>query len=130
MDVGIRPSSRLPHSRSVRLLVNEYCSGWRNVSLPKFVVHGPHTLDGWRKADASSKAGCHAVYDVDGSLRYIGMSLTNIGNRLGTHLSEATQRHPFWQQGPAYYVDIIEVTQPWEAPSLEAFLYAKTEIGS
>jgi hypothetical protein len=108
----------------VRRLVDEYCTTKRHPSLQTFTIHGPFTLDNLWESDASNGPGCYVIYGRNGSLRYIGMSLTNVGNRLGTHLSEATQRAPFWRQGsPAHSVDIIKVEQPWEAPSLEAYLY-------
>jgi len=113
--------------KEVRRLVNEYCSTQRHPSLPKFVVHGPFAVDDLWKSDASNRPGCYAIYGEDGSLRYVGMSVDNVGNRIATHLSAATQRSLFWRQGsPARHVDIIEVTQPWEAPSLEGYLIDRT----
>lgn len=114
-------------SDEVRRLVDEYCSTQRNPSLPKFLARGPFSLKDSSKSDVSNKPGCYAIYGDGGQLRYIGMSLANVGDRIGSHFSAATQRSTFWQDGPpAGFIDVVEVLNPWEAPSLEQYLISRT----
>ena len=113
------------NSKKLRQLVNDYCSTQRNPSLPRFLVHGPFTLDEVWKSDASKKPGCYAIYFEDGSPPYIGMSETKVGDRIAKHFSTKVQRSSFWHS-PARHVDLIEVTQPWEAPSLRVNLKVGT----
>ncbi len=113
--------------REIRRLVDEYCATQRHPSLPSFVVHGPFNRESAREIEASRGPGCYAIYGADGFLRYIGMSLAAVGTRSETHFSKATQLAPFWQRGsPARFVDVIEVRERWDAPSLEEYLNTKT----
>lgn len=110
-------------ARDMRRVIREYCTARRNPSLPPFRLHGPYARDQVWKSDAVSKPGCYVIYGSDKKVRYIGMSTTAIGSRITTHLLPATQRSPFWMNGsPPAFFDLIEVSQPWEAPSLEAYL--------
>ena len=111
-------------SSEIRRLVEDYCSTQRHPSLAKFIVHNTISINNLWKSNVFNGFGCYIFYREDGSVKYIGMS-GQISNRLASQLSRATQASPFWIQGPAYYVDIIEVTQPWEAPSLEVYLTQK-----
>lgn len=123
-------SDALPLSEdaiNVRRLVATYCSEERNPTLRSFVVHGMFTLDTLRKSTSANLPGCYVIYGVDRTLRYVGMSLSRVGNRIDSHFSAATQQVPFWRQGsPAYYIDIVEVFRPWEAFSLEGYLIEAT----
>lgn len=114
-------------SNEVRRLVDKYCSSERHPGLPKFSTHGPLTLSQLWKSNAANVPGCYAIYGDDGRLRYIGMSLTNVGDRIGSHFSAGTQKSLFWADGPqATFIEVIEVANPWEAPSLEQYLIAHT----
>ena len=110
----------------IRELVSKYCAEQRNPVLPKFVIHGPISADEACQLDIARKPGCYVFYGSDGRYHYIGMSLTSVGNRIAAHVAPATQAGPFWRNGSApYSIDLIEVAEAWEAPSLEAYLYAK-----
>lgn len=112
---------------NVRRIVANYCFMERHPTLPAFVVHGMFTLGTVWKSACASGPGCYAIYAVDGTIRYVGMSLNRVGNRIASHFSPAVQRSPFWRQGlPAHYIDIVEVFRPWEALSLEGYLIEKT----
>lgn len=112
---------------NVRQLVAAYCSTERNPALPHFVVHGMFTRQTvWGNA-AASGPGCYVIYGMNKALRYVGMSLSRVGNRIDSHFSPATQQSPFWREGsPAHYIDIVEVSRPWEALSLEGYLIEGT----
>jgi hypothetical protein len=118
---------RAPTDRDrIRRLVDEYGSTQRHPCLPKFVVHGPFTFESVWQSDATNGAGCYVIYGKDGSMRYIGMSTRSVGSRIGTHFGPAAQRSLFWKQGSAaHFIDIIEVTNSWEGPSLEDCLVSK-----
>ncbi len=104
-------------SEEVRRWVNNYCSSERHPRLGMFSVHGPFTFPQLWNSNAANLPGCYAIYGDDGCLRYIGMSLTNVGDRIGSHLSLGTQQSPFWAQGPkATFVEVIEVVNPWGRP--------------
>jgi hypothetical protein len=109
----------------IRQLVASYCSNERHSERPPFVVHGPYIPGEIWGAGTSNGPGCYVIYGEDKSVRYIGMSMESVGNRIASHLSPATQRSSFWANGsPPALVDIIAVGHGWEAPSLEAYLYA------
>lgn len=67
---------------NVRRLVATYCSDERNPTLPPFLVHGMFTLNSWEKAVPASGPGSYVIYDLEGTLRYVGMSLNRVGNRI------------------------------------------------
>lgn len=123
----VSPTDNPPISadaKEVRRLVEEYCSKQRHPSLPEFTIHGHHTLESWWQTPFSAKAGCYAIYGQDGVLLYIGKASLNAstGSRLAAHLRHIS---PAWAQNPPHYVDIIEVSEAFEAPSLEEFLLMK-----
>jgi hypothetical protein len=104
----------------VRQLIEEYCSRKRHPDLPNFVVSS-HTVTDWRNAGAITKPGCYVIYRGAASPR-VGKAERRVGDRLATHLSAATQEHNCWRTAGPESIDIIEVTEPWEAVALEAFL--------
>ena len=72
-------------SKEVRRCVEQYCARERHPDLAAVKVHGPFMYsDLWNWA-AANLPGCYAIYGDDGCLRYIGMSVTNVGNRIGSH---------------------------------------------
>ncbi|WP_158927148.1 hypothetical protein [Acidisphaera sp. S103] len=121
------PAEIADDAEKIRDLVQRYCAEQRNSHLAPFVVHGPVMAgDEVYRLEASQKPGCYVFYGRDGRYHYIGMSLVGVGSRVAAHLNPGTQASPFWHNGkPPYSVDLIEVTEAWEAPSLEAYLYAK-----
>lgn len=103
--------------------VHEYCHRYRRSDLPPFIVHPLHTKENWNGTLASLKPGCYGIYrqhQDDGALAYIGKaSLTaTIGGRLANHF---TYRRPKWLPAMAF-VQMVEVSEPFEAPSLEEWL--------
>jgi hypothetical protein len=105
----------LPTSK-VREIVEEYCSTQLHPSLPRFKVHGPFTRDALWKSEVVGGPGCYVIYSKDGSLLYIGMSVSNVGKRIGRFLSAQSTRLP------PHYFDVIEVTYMWQPPSLEEYI--------
>lgn len=115
------------HRLAVRRLVEEYCRLERNPALPKFEVHGPLFCSAVFKHQTVHRAGCYVIFDEVGRLRYVGMSETAISKRLRIHLNRVFQAtNPFWLHARAHTIDLIEVANGWEAPSLEAYLTVKS----
>jgi len=79
-------SSFSEDATNVRRLVATYCSDERNSTLPPFLVHGMFTLSNWEKAGPATGPGCYIIYAEDGTFRYVGMSLSRVGNRISSHL--------------------------------------------
>jgi hypothetical protein len=116
-------------SREVLRLVEEYCSTQRPPSFPQFTIHS-HTHESWRQAPCGAKAGCYALYAEDGRLIYIGKAShgATIGRRLGVHLDNIRNAVPGghrWSGRAPRFVHIIEVVEPFEAPSLEEYLQSR-----
>jgi excinuclease UvrABC nuclease subunit len=110
----------------IRRLVDKYCMTQRNPSLPKFTIHAhTHTPNKWRTSPEAAKAGCYVFYDESGVLRYIGKASmgATIRSRIDVHMAHAARdpKHRFRKWPPAN-IDIIEVVEPFEAPSLEEYL--------
>ena len=107
-------------SAEIRTLVAEYCHTQRRPSLKPFIVHA-HNLSSWWRTPLSAGPGCYAIYGSDGSLLYVGKASlkASVGSRLAAHLRHV---RPSWSATPPTYVDIIEVMEPFESPSLEEFL--------
>jgi len=122
------PDFDSPDRRLVARLVREYCATQRHPSLLLFQIHGPFTTKSWRNTEESNKIGCYAIYDEDENLLYIGMSTKNIGDRLRIFFRASTQSSEHWRnESPSSLVEIIEVSEAWEAPSLEEFLVVKSD---
>ncbi|MGH7096207.1 MAG: GIY-YIG nuclease family protein [Stellaceae bacterium] len=66
----------------------------------------------------SSKPGCYALYYDDGDLLYIGKSSNAVGFRLWNHFKQSKAN---WVMSVSF-VQIVEVQEPFEAPSLEEYL--------
>jgi hypothetical protein len=125
-EVSVMPD--MSGMERTRRWVDKYCSSERHLGLAKFTVHGPFTLPELWKSNAANKPGCYLIFGENGRLRYIGMSVTNVGDRIGSHFSPATQQSKFWADGPRpKFVAVIEVVNPWEAPSLEQYLITHTD---
>ena len=101
--------------------VSTYCEMWRNPNLPHFVVHH-HTYRSWHNRPEAAVAGCYAAYTINGTLLYVGKAShrRTMGQRLYAHFEVSK-----WPWVPSVaYVQFVEVSQPFEAPSLEEFLIA------
>ena len=106
-------------SETLKQLVARYCATQRHPDLKPFIVHGLHTLESWWKTNFAARAGCYAIYGQDGRILYIGKASLNasIGSRLAAHLRHV---RPTWETPK--FVHLIEVAEPFEAPSLEEYL--------
>ena len=99
-------------------------------SFPPAVYNSLHTHESWRQTPCSAKAGCYALYAEDGRLIYIGKAShwASTGRRLGIHLDPIRNGVPEghrWSGRAPRFVHIIEVVEPFEAPSLEEYLQSR-----
>jgi len=117
-----------PDMQTIRQLVEKYCSTERHPSLGQLQIYGPLQQGRIGKPEQLDAAGCYVIYDASGCCRYVGVSVSRIGTRIGTHLSPRTQNHPFWRNRPAAYIDLIAVEKPWRALSLEGYLLEETAV--
>ena len=111
-------------ARNLRATVNRYSAEHRHPGRPQFVVHEPHTMASWEGTDVSFKPGCYALYSSDGELLYVGKA-SNMKS-VGSRLVRFRYNPPKWDPTPEI-VQIIEVIEPFEAPSLEEFLIAELQ---
>jgi excinuclease UvrABC nuclease subunit len=124
MDINSENSREL-----LQQLVEQYCSTQRHPSLPPFTIQA-YTHESWRQAPCRAKAGCYALYAEGQRLIYIGKAShgASIGTRLGVHLDKirngVSKDHRWFEREPRF-VDIIEVVEPFEAPSLEEYLQSR-----
>jgi excinuclease UvrABC nuclease subunit len=74
----------------------------------------------WEGTPFSYKAGCYALYAQDGDLLYVGKAslFRSVGSRLWHHFQKSSAA---WMPNTAL-VQIVEVAEPYEAPSLEEYL--------
>jgi hypothetical protein len=101
--------------------VREYRDGYRHPRLSPLKVFELHTLTSWWKTPASRRPGCYAIFSEAGSLMYIGKASNGayVGGRLAAHLRKLRQEWILLAPG---HVQIVEVDEAFEAPSLEEFL--------
>lgn len=99
--------------------VEHYCAQHRHPERPKFIVHSIHTLSSWEGTAPSYKPGCYVLYSTQGELLYIGKASNT--KSVGSRLVRFRYTPVTWQPAPAF-AQIIEVPEPFEAPSLEEFL--------
>jgi hypothetical protein len=112
----------------LRAWVQAYCSDERNPSLSAFEVLGTFDRTSIWDSPAVKLPGCYAIYADDGTLLYVGMSESRVGQRIGKHFSPAVQRSAFWSdRKPPFYIDIVLVGRHWEALSLEGYLKENQE---
>jgi len=104
----------------LRQLVDRYCVTLRHPNLPRFNFHDLDLKDGWYRKPQSYKPGCYALFSADGELLYIGKAShkASVGNRLAAHFYNKASDLAM----QTAYVQIIEVSEPFEAPSLEEYL--------
>lgn len=105
-------------AEAFRQKVVEYCS-YRRSDLPEFKVH-VYDINSWGGTEVSYKPGCYGFYCAAWDLLYVGKASlsASVGSRCYAHL-----RHPrpSWLPVPAFVL-IVEVSEAFEAPSLEEFL--------
>jgi hypothetical protein len=107
-----------PDAIKLAAAVDRYCALYRHPDLPKFIIHD-FDLKTWEGADVSYKPGCYAVYSAVGVLLVLGKA--SLSKSVGTRLVRFRHRPVAWEPSPAL-VQIIEVTEAFEAPSLEEYL--------
>ena len=115
-------SKPTPQDLRVRIAVERYCAQQRNPLLPSFKTHDLQSWTDWGGTPQAAKPGCYVVYNAIGEIIYIGCSThKRVGDRLFVH-----QRRAKWKTLAAA-VQIIEVVEAFEAPSLEAYLLTQFE---
>ena len=100
----------------------EYYKEFRNMADFAPVIKGPFEIDSLEEEELYRKSGCYLIYDSDGNLRYIGMSESNMLNRVKKHCSDSVKKSAFWINNLPHSVQIIETSASWEAPMIEAYL--------
>lgn len=107
--------------------VEQYCENYRHPALDRFKVHAMHDLKNWCGTDHSWRPGCYAIYSESGELLYIekASNTASVGSRLAAHLRHVRSD---WIPAPVF-VQIVEVGEPFEAPSLEEFLIREMRPG-
>ena len=115
-----------PKSAMVRDATEEYCRTYLNPGRRPFIVNPLHHLQSWWGTPEASRPGCYAIYSTKDELLYIGVATNAVGNRLAAHVPNPV---PPWAEAHrlfgSLYIQIINVNEAFEAPSLEAFLIRK-----
>ncbi len=97
----------------------------RHPDRPAFIVHQTETAGdkdvkgSWEGAGPSSRPGCYVLFSEAGAILYVGKA--SHGRTVGGRLVRFRYKGSDWPEKPAY-VRIVEVTDSFEAPSLEEFL--------
>jgi hypothetical protein len=103
-------------AEALRQKVVEYFSRHR---LSEFKVHD-HDIKSWEGTEASYKPGCYAISPEGGNLLYY-IGKASLGATVGSRLVRFRYKPPTWLPVPAF-VQVVEVSEAFEAPSLEEFL--------
>ena len=106
----------------IERIVGEYYKEFRDMADFAPVIKGPFEIDSLEEEELYRKSGCYLIYDSDGNLRYIGMSESNMLNRVKKHCSDSVKKSAFWINNLPHSVQIIETSASWEAPMIEAYL--------
>jgi hypothetical protein len=117
----------IPNSLDVSRLqacVDHYCAHHRHPDRAKFIAHDVHTMTSWEGTAISYKAGCYALYSGAGELLYIGKASNS--KSVESRLVRSRYNPVTWDPAPAF-VQIVEVSEPFEAPSLEEFLITELQ---
>jgi hypothetical protein len=106
---------------AVRQFVDGYCKKHQH----SFITHDIHTKLSWEGKLESYRPGCYALYTASGELLYIGKASNtrSVGTRLWHHFRKSSAP---WMPTVAF-VQIIEVSEPYEAPSFEEYLIRETQ---
>ncbi len=109
----------MANPQEIEELMKDYCLTQRHPDLPPFVFGQHQTRTNWEGTDLSYKAGCYVIFNRAEEAIYIGKASfkATMGTRLKAHNRKKDDK---WNE--AVFVRMIEVTQPFEAPSLEEFL--------
>ena len=101
--------------------VATYCATWRNPALEPFTVHPVAGPTAWWGTPESARPGCYAAYGADGDLLYVGKASwrASVGGRLAYH--DRREPRAGWRRLAAH-VQLVTVSEAFEAPSLEEFL--------
>jgi hypothetical protein len=112
-----------PNALRLKDCLERYCTQHRHPDRPGFTVHD-YTLASWEGTDVSRKPGCYVLYSSAGELLYIGKASNS--KSVGSRLVRFRYSPVTWEPTPAL-VQIIEVAEAFEAPSLEEFLIDKLQ---
>jgi hypothetical protein len=110
--------------------VDQYGSDYRHPGRPPLIVHDAHTMSStgirgsWEGTEASCKSGCYLIFSADGDLLYVGKASNT--KSLGSRLVRFRYNEHGWLPKPEWVV-MVEVPEPFEAPSLEEFLISKLQ---
>jgi hypothetical protein len=107
----------------VQAYIDHYCTQHRRPDRPSFIKHD-FTVASWEGTPVSHKAGCYILYSEAGELLYIGKASNT--KSVGSRLVRFRYAPVAWEPAPAL-VQIIEVSDPFEAPSLEEFLIGELQ---
>lgn len=105
--------------------VRTYEQVHKHPSRPAFIVHEAETAGdkdvkgSWEGTNPSFRPGCYVLFSDTGAILYVGKA--SHGMTVGHRLVRFRYKGSDWPQKPAY-VRIVEVTDAFEAPSLEEFL--------
>ncbi len=106
-------------TRRLQAFVETYTVLHRHISHARIVVHGADTIAWWETKPERVTHGCYAIYSRIGKLLYIGRASTTkeVVDRLFRFKYDTTVQ----DEAPGF-VQIVEVSEPLEAPPLEGFL--------
>lgn len=112
-------------SGEIERIIGQYCAEERHADLPAFSITSllawsDAAEDRWNLDPAARRPGCYVVYDSAGAAIYVGKASCN--SFVGARLRLRQAKH-VWPE--ASYVQIIEVAEPFEAPSLEGYILCK-----
>src|SRR5262249_45421112 len=112
-------------SETLKAKVAEYSKVYRHPKRPKFVVHPLYKIEHghkgcWEGTPASYQPGCYAVFGQDGEFLYLGKA--SCGRTVGNRLYRFSRPNPPKWLPPIAFVQIVQVAEACEAPSLEEFL--------
>lgn len=103
--------------------IERYQTQHRHPDRPGFIKHD-YTMASWEGSPVSYKSGCYALYSEAGELLYIGKASNT--KSVSSRLVRFRYNPVGWEPAPAL-VQIIEVSEPFEAPSLEEFLIGELQ---
>jgi hypothetical protein len=106
-------------AEALRQKVVEYCKRHRHSDLSVFTVPD-HDIKSWEGTEVSYRPGCYTIYSEGGDLLdYIGKA--SLSASVGSRLVRFRYKPPTWLSVSAF-VQIVQVSEAFEAPSLEEWL--------
>ena len=103
----------------LKACIERYHVEHRHPDRPRPIMHAIHTMQSWEGKPESWAKGCYAIYSADGDILYIGKASNT--KTVGDRIVRFRYKRSNWQPPPEF-VQIIEVAEAFEAPSLEEFL--------